>query len=60
MCVIAERMEAEGTKGTVDLLSKAGGVGNVVVKGHFLNLLLGGFPGADAPSIGSDKTMYST
>ena len=28
-------------------------------EGHFLDLLWGGFPGADAPSIGTDKTIYS-
>ena len=28
-------------------------------EGHFLDLLWGGFPGADAPSIGTDKTVYS-
>jgi hypothetical protein len=28
-------------------------------EGHFLDLLLGGFPGADAPSIGTDKTVYA-
>ena len=28
-------------------------------EGHFLDLLWGGFPGADAPSIGTDKTAYS-
>ena len=27
-------------------------------EGHFLDLLWGGFPGADAPSIGTDKTVY--
>ena len=27
-------------------------------EGHFLDLLWGGFPGADAPSIGTEKTMY--
>ena len=29
-------------------------------EGHFLDLLWGGFPGADAPSIGTEKTVYST
>lgn len=29
-------------------------------EGHYLDLLCGGFPGADAPSIGTDKTVYST
>lgn len=29
-------------------------------EGHFFDLLWGGFPGADAPSIGTDKTVYST
>ena len=28
-------------------------------EGHFLDLLWGGFPGADAPSIGTDKTVYT-
>ena len=28
-------------------------------EGHFLDLLWGGFPGADAPSLGTDKTIYS-
>lgn len=28
-------------------------------EGHFLDLLWGGFPGADAPSIGTDKTVYA-
>ena len=28
-------------------------------EGHFLDLLWGGFPGADAPSIGTDKTTWS-
>ncbi len=28
-------------------------------EGHFLDLLWGGFPGADAPSIGTEKTVYS-
>ena len=28
-------------------------------EGHFLDLLWGGFPGADAPSVGTDKTEYS-
>lgn len=28
-------------------------------EGHFLDLLWGGFPDADAPSIGTDKTVYS-
>lgn len=28
-------------------------------EGHFLDLLWGGFPGADAPSIGAEKTVYS-
>ncbi len=28
-------------------------------EGHFLDLLWGGFPGADAPSVGTDKTVYS-
>jgi len=28
-------------------------------EGHFLDLLLGGFPGADAPSVGTEKTVYS-
>lgn len=28
-------------------------------EGHFLDLLWGGFPGADAPSIGTGKTVYS-
>ena len=28
-------------------------------EGHFLDMLWGGFPGADAPSIGTDKTVYS-
>ncbi len=27
-------------------------------EGHFLDLLWGGFPGADAPSIGTEKTVY--
>ena len=27
-------------------------------EGHFLDLLWGGFPGADAPSIGTMKTVY--
>ncbi len=27
-------------------------------EGHILDLLWGGFPGADAPSIGTDKTVY--
>lgn len=27
-------------------------------EGHFLDLLWGGFPGADAPSIGTDKTVW--
>ena len=27
-------------------------------EGHFLDLLWGGFPGADAPSVGTDKTVY--
>ncbi len=27
-------------------------------EGHFLDLLWGGFPGADAPSIGTDKTVF--
>ena len=26
--------------------------------GHFLDLLFGGFPGADAPSIGTEKTVF--
>ena len=26
---------------------------------HWLDLLWGGFPGADAPSIGTEKTVYS-
>ena len=29
-------------------------------EGHFLDLIWGGFPGADAPSIWTDKTVYST
>ena len=28
-------------------------------EGHFLDLLWGGFPGADAPSVGTEKTVYS-
>ncbi len=28
-------------------------------EGHFLDLLWGGFPGADAPSLGTEKTVYS-
>ena len=28
-------------------------------EGHFLDLLWGGFPGADAPSIGTEKTVYT-
>ena len=28
-------------------------------EGYSLDLLWGGFPGADAPSIGTDKTVYS-
>ena len=28
-------------------------------EGHFLDLLWGGFPGADAPSIGTDKTVFT-
>ena len=28
-------------------------------EGHFLDLLWGGFPGADAPSIGTEKTVWS-
>ena len=28
-------------------------------EGHFLDLFWGGFPGADAPSVGTDKTVYS-
>ena len=28
-------------------------------EGHFLDLLWGGFPGADAPSIGTEKTAYA-
>lgn len=28
-------------------------------EGHFLDLLWGGFPGADAPSIGTEKTVYA-
>ncbi len=28
-------------------------------EGHFLDLLWGGFPGADAPSIGTDKTTWT-
>ncbi len=28
-------------------------------EGHFLDLIWGGFPGADAPSIGTDKTTWS-
>ena len=28
-------------------------------EGHILDLLWGGFPGADAPSIGTDKTVYA-
>ena len=28
-------------------------------EGHFLDLFWGGFPGADAPSIGTEKTVYS-
>ena len=27
-------------------------------EGHFLDLLWGGFPGADAPSVGTEKTVY--
>ena len=27
-------------------------------EGHFLDLLWGGFPGADAPSIGTEKTVW--
>lgn len=27
-------------------------------EGHFLDLLWGGFPGADAPSLGTEKTVY--
>ena len=27
-------------------------------EGHFLGLLWGGFPGADAPSVGTEKTEY--
>ena len=27
-------------------------------EGHFLDLLWGGFPGADAPSIGAEKTVH--
>ena len=27
-------------------------------EGHFLDLLWGGFPGADAPSIGTDYTVF--
>ena len=27
-------------------------------EGHFLDLLWGGFPGADAPSVGTEKTIY--
>ena len=27
-------------------------------EGHFLDLLWGGFPGADAPSIGTDHTIF--
>ena len=26
---------------------------------HWLDLLWGGFPGADAPSIGTEKTVYA-
>ena len=29
-------------------------------EGHFLDLLWGGFPGADAPSIGTEKTVYES
>ena len=29
-------------------------------EGHFLDLLWGGFPGADAPSVGTEKTVYSS
>jgi len=28
-------------------------------EGHFLDLLWGGYPGADAPSVGTEKTVYS-
>ena len=28
-------------------------------EGHFLDLLWGGFPGADAPSVGTEKTVWS-
>lgn len=28
-------------------------------EGHFLDLLWGGFPGADAPSVGTEKTVYA-
>ena len=28
-------------------------------EGHFLDLLWGGFPGADAPSVGTDKEEWS-
>ena len=28
-------------------------------EGHFLDLLWGGFPGADAPSVGTDKAVYT-
>ena len=27
-------------------------------RGHFLDLLFGGFPGADAPSLGTEKTAF--